>query len=180
MIPLFINISGWECRWETLGFWSQLHLLMKCASPIARNERVNRPVWGVAAGPWYLGVSEGEVRGIWSDWRGLGHLSLQSGSRRAWPWFSYTSAEWMQSLGSCCIHRIVLVAELLFDCPRLPRSHTPCCLAPMKAKEWVYRKRTSSHSWGKISKGHWPFVILEWKQSQKLYTQSSTGNLNTN
>lgn len=71
--------------------------------------------------------------------------------RRVWPWFSYASPEWMPSMGSFCIHMVVLVAELLSDCPRCPRSHTPCRLAPVEAKEWVYRERTSSHSSGKIS-----------------------------
>lgn len=134
MILLFIYISGWGYRWITLGFWSQLHFLMKCVVLVARNERVNHPVLNVTVCPQLLWVSKGEVTGVWPSWNDCGFLphsrNLAYVALAATCWGS----EWAEQRGA------VVLKEAL------PRGRAPCawhrapqkvCLAPMRSNEGV-------------------------------------------
>lgn len=76
----FVCISGWEYRWITLGFWSQLYFLMKYMVPVARKGRASHSVLSVTVGLWLLGVSEGEITRVGSSWDGFQFPSLQQGS----------------------------------------------------------------------------------------------------
>lgn len=79
IIPLFIYVSGWERRWIPLGFWNQLHFLMKWVFLIARNRRVSHTVLTVTVCPWLLWVSEGEIMGV-----GMGYGFLPCSRNLAW------------------------------------------------------------------------------------------------
>lgn len=98
-ILLFIYISGGVYRWRTLGFWNQVHFLMKYMVPFARDRRRRYLVLNGTVGSWLLWVYEGEIMGGWSSWNVLWLLSQQQESGMIGVWLPLARAVWVWSRG---------------------------------------------------------------------------------